>query len=116
MNGNAGRGQDTARASGGGRGWAARRVALLVAAVVLAVAGTREIRALRAFRETVVVSDAFTRQVPLSTYFEGIRGTLAWFDSDPARKQVDQEANALFDRLIDAYEHGTCEALKRFRS
>jgi predicted deacylase len=38
--------------------------------------GSKDIRALRAYRETVVVSDAFTRQVPLSTYFDGIRGTL----------------------------------------
>jgi hypothetical protein len=53
-----------------------RRVALLLASLVLMVVGTRDIRALRAYRETVVVSEAFTRQVPLSTYFEGIRGTL----------------------------------------
>ena len=53
-----------------------RRLALLLASLALMVAGTRDIRALRAYRETVVVSDAFTRQVPLSTYFDGIRGTL----------------------------------------
>ena len=53
-----------------------RRLALLLASLVLMVVGTRDIRALRAYRETVVVSDAFTRQVPLSTYFDGIRGTL----------------------------------------
>jgi hypothetical protein len=54
----------------------ARRLALLVAAVVLMVVGTSEIRALRVYRETVVVSPALTKQVPLSTYFDGIRGTL----------------------------------------
>jgi hypothetical protein len=54
----------------------ARRVGLLAAAVVLMVAGTTEIRALRHYRETTVVSDAFTRRVPLSTYFTGIAGTL----------------------------------------
>jgi hypothetical protein len=53
-----------------------RRLVLLLASLVLMVVGTRDIRALRAYRETVVVSDAFTRQVPLSTYFDGIRGTL----------------------------------------
>jgi hypothetical protein len=53
-----------------------RRVALLVAAIVLMVVGTTDIRALRAYRETVVVSSALTKQVPLSTYFDGIRGTL----------------------------------------
>ena len=53
-----------------------RRLVLLAASLVLMVVGTKDIRALRAYRETVVVSEAFTRQVPLSTYFDGIRGTL----------------------------------------
>ncbi len=52
-----------------------RRFALLAAAVVLMVAGTTEIRALRSYQETVVVSDAFTRRVALSAYFPGIAGT-----------------------------------------
>jgi Succinylglutamate desuccinylase / Aspartoacylase family len=53
-----------------------RRIGLLLASLALMVVGTKDIRALRAYRETVVVSEAFTRQVPLSTYFDGIRGTL----------------------------------------
>jgi hypothetical protein len=53
-----------------------RRVGLLLASLALMVVGTKDIRALRAYRETVVVSEAFTRQVPLSMYFDGIRGTL----------------------------------------
>jgi hypothetical protein len=40
------------------------------------VVGTTDIRALRAYRETAVVSEALTAHVPLSTYFDGIRGTL----------------------------------------
>lgn len=59
-----------------GRGLAARRIALLVAVAAVMVAGTREIGELRAYRESVVASEALTRQVPLSTYFDGIRGTL----------------------------------------
>ena len=47
---------------------------------------------------------------------EGIRRTLAWFDADPARKQVDSEANAKWDRLIDAYERGTRDALRQFQT
>jgi hypothetical protein len=58
------------------RALAGRRVVLLLASLALMVVGTKDIRALRAYRETVVVSEAFTRQVPLSTYFDGIRGTL----------------------------------------
>jgi predicted deacylase len=54
----------------------ARRTALLVASVALMAVGTTDIRALRSYQETVVVSDAFTRRVDLSTYFRGIAGTL----------------------------------------
>ena len=54
----------------------ARRVALLAAFAVLMVVGSADIRALRHYRETVVVSDAFTRRVPLSTYYAGIADTL----------------------------------------
>jgi hypothetical protein len=51
------------------------RVALVAAVVVLMVVGTRETRALRAYRETVVVSPALSAKVMLSTYFDGIAGT-----------------------------------------
>jgi len=49
-------------------------------------------------------------------YSYGIRRTLAWFDADPARRQVDEEANARWDKLIDAYERGTGEAQRIFAS
>ena len=61
---------------GGGRRLALRRLALLIAIAAIVVAGTREIGELRAYRESVVASEALTRQVPLSTYFDGIRDTL----------------------------------------
>jgi nucleoside-diphosphate-sugar epimerase len=48
-------------------------------------------------------------------YTQGIRRTMAWFDADPARRQVDDEANARWEKLIDAYERGTQEALRMFR-
>ncbi len=46
----------------------------------------------------------------------GIRRTMAWFDADPARRQVDPEANARWDRLIEAYESATQQALSRFQA
>ena len=46
----------------------------------------------------------------------GVRQTLAWFDADPARKQIDAEANATWDKLIEAYEAGTREAVRRFQA
>jgi len=49
--------------------------------------------------------------VPFS---QGIRRTLAWFDADPQRRQVDDAANAQWDQLIEAYETATQEARRRF--
>jgi nucleoside-diphosphate-sugar epimerase len=46
---------------------------------------------------------------------QGIRKTLAWFDENPARRQVDQEVDAICDRLIAAYEMGTSAALQQFQ-
>ncbi|HEY3382261.1 MAG TPA: succinylglutamate desuccinylase/aspartoacylase family protein [Vicinamibacterales bacterium] len=67
---------ESGQAATGSRTLMARRIALLVGAVLLMVFGTKDIRALRAYQETVVASDAFTRRVPLSAYFSGIAGTL----------------------------------------
>ena len=47
---------------------------------------------------------------------QGIRRTIEWFDADPARKQIDSEANAKWDKLIEAYERGTREALRQLQS
>ena len=55
----------------------------------------------------------FCATVPFA---QGIRRTLAWFDADPARRQIDDDANARWDKLIDAYERGTEEALRLFRA
>lgn len=39
----------------------------------------------------------------------GIRRTMAWFDADPARRQVDTEADARWDRVIEVYERAAFE-------
>ena len=49
-------------------------------------------------------------------YRQGIRQTLAWFDAEPTRREIDDEANARWDKLIDAWERGTREALRLFRA
>jgi nucleoside-diphosphate-sugar epimerase len=49
-------------------------------------------------------------------FAEGIRRTLAWFDSDPKRRAIDAEADVTWDKLIAAYEHGIDEALTAFRA
>lgn len=43
----------------------------------------------------------FCATVPFA---EGIRRTMAWFDADPARRQIDEAANARWDKIIAAYE------------
>jgi nucleoside-diphosphate-sugar epimerase len=47
-------------------------------------------------------------------FAEGIRQTLAWFDADPARQQIDTAANTRWDRLIAAYEQGATAAAAQF--
>jgi len=44
----------------------------------------------------------------------GIRRSIAWFDADPARRQLDAEANAKWDQLIAAYERGLAASRKVF--
>jgi nucleoside-diphosphate-sugar epimerase len=48
-----------------------------------------------------------------TSFAQGIRQTLAWFDADPARKQIDSAASAAWDKLIAAYENGLHEAAER---
>jgi len=50
----------------------------------------------------------FRATVPFA---EGIRRTMAWFDADPARQQIDVEANTAYDRLIALYEDGLRNAV-----
>jgi nucleoside-diphosphate-sugar epimerase len=45
---------------------------------------------------------------------DGIEHSLAWYDADPARRVVDREADANYDRLIAAYERGLASARKEF--
>jgi len=47
---------------------------------------------------------------------QGIQRTIAWFDADSARQQIDDEANARWDKLIYAYEQGTGAAVRYFQS
>lgn len=47
-------------------------------------------------------------------FAEGIKRTVAWFDADPGRQQVDAEMDARWDRLIAAYERGLASARTAF--
>ena len=47
-------------------------------------------------------------------FAQGIRRTMAWFDADPERRQIDDEADARYDRLIAAYERGMVSAIASF--
>ena len=49
-------------------------------------------------------------------FARGIERTIAWFDADPRRKQIDEAANAAWDKIIAAYERGLDDALRSFRS
>jgi nucleoside-diphosphate-sugar epimerase len=47
-------------------------------------------------------------------FWRGIRRTMAWFDADPSRKQIDDDANAAWDKLIEGYERGLEETKRAF--
>ncbi|HMD60039.1 MAG TPA: SDR family oxidoreductase, partial [Opitutaceae bacterium] len=53
--------------------------------------------------------------VATTRYRDGIGRTVSWFDADPARKQIDLEACAEWDKLIGTYERGLGAAVKRFQ-
>ena len=44
----------------------------------------------------------------------GIRETIAWFDAEPARQQVDEATNQRWDKLTAAYSAALAEARSRF--
>ena len=51
-----------------------------------------------------------------TSFAEGVRQSLAWFNADPSRKQIDRQVNATMDNLISAYEKGMSEAVRGFAS
>jgi nucleoside-diphosphate-sugar epimerase len=53
--------------------------------------------------------------VATTRFSDGIKEVIAWYDADPARRQIDHEANAAWDRLIVAYERGLEAALRGFK-
>ena len=48
-------------------------------------------------------------------FSEGIRGTIAWFDADPARQIIDDGANARWDKLLAAWDRATGAMLQEFQ-
>jgi nucleoside-diphosphate-sugar epimerase len=70
-------------------------------------------------RSTVFDNSKIKRFVPgycaTTSFAQGIRRTLAWFQADPARQQIDAAANAAWDKLIDAYEKGLAAAVRSFQ-
>jgi nucleoside-diphosphate-sugar epimerase len=47
-------------------------------------------------------------------FAQGIQRTIDWFDADPRRREIDDAADKTWDMLIDAYESGLSDALRRF--
>ena len=50
--------------------------------------------------------------VATTKFRDGIARSVKWFDADPARQEIDAEANAAWDKLIANYERGL-EAARR---
>jgi nucleoside-diphosphate-sugar epimerase len=47
-------------------------------------------------------------------FAQGIRRTIAWFEADPARQQIDPELNRRWDKLTAAYESALAQARLAF--
>jgi nucleoside-diphosphate-sugar epimerase len=52
--------------------------------------------------------------VATTRFREGIKRSIAWYDADPARRQIDEQANRNWDRLLDAYDEGVRAARRAF--
>jgi nucleoside-diphosphate-sugar epimerase len=48
--------------------------------------------------------------VATTRFRDGVARTMAWFDADPARRIIDDDANQKWDRLIAAYQRGLLAA------
>ncbi len=55
----------------------------------------------------------FSARLPFA---EGIAQTIAWFDADPSRRIIDDEANAGWDKIIAGYENGLEDTMRRLRA
>ena len=51
-----------------------------------------------------------------TTFAQGIQKSIAWFNADPSRKQIDDATNSIWDKLIEGYEKGLNETVKKFSS
>jgi nucleoside-diphosphate-sugar epimerase len=69
-------------------------------------------------RSMVMDNSKIKRFVPefLATtrFRDGIERTLRWFDADPSRRAVDEEASRRYDRLLSVYERGLEMARREF--
>jgi nucleoside-diphosphate-sugar epimerase len=52
--------------------------------------------------------------VATTRFRDGIKRSIAWYDADPARRQVDEDANRNWDRLLAAYQEGLTAAKRAF--
>jgi nucleoside-diphosphate-sugar epimerase len=52
--------------------------------------------------------------VATTRFRDGIARSVKWFDADPARQEIDAEANAAWDKLITSYECGLEAARRKF--
>jgi nucleoside-diphosphate-sugar epimerase len=52
--------------------------------------------------------------VATTRFNTGVAQSIAWYDADPARQQIDAEAEANWDKLIACYERGLTQARTEF--
>jgi nucleoside-diphosphate-sugar epimerase len=52
--------------------------------------------------------------VATTRFRDGMTKTIAWYDADPARKLIDDEANQRWDKILAAYSEGLAAAKRLF--
>jgi nucleoside-diphosphate-sugar epimerase len=52
--------------------------------------------------------------IATTPFHAGITRSLAWYDADPARQEIDPAAEAAWDKLIASYERGLTQARQEF--
>jgi nucleoside-diphosphate-sugar epimerase len=49
-----------------------------------------------------------------TTWAQGVRRTLAWFEADERRREIDEALDRRLDRLVEVYEQARSEAVRQF--
>ncbi len=109
----------SANGPGGGRGRAearAHRVGFLAACLPDKTGTLLGDKSVSVVFDNAKIKRFVPEFAPKVRFAEGIRRSIAWFEADPKRQEVDAATNATWDRLIAAYERGLAAAVREMKA